>query len=145
MSMDVMATADGKIESVFPDGLDVPSTSAFVPVVVAHDLVFVAGFLAAWQPGDLGGIAPEAKVPEGHLWKGNRIQLEADYNHPPQASPRAPRGGRSALGRGEGTGVSRRHPRRARIQSSVATPFRQPWAGDDLRADGEPGFRDRGR
>ena len=35
--------------------------------------------MAAWQAGDLGGIAPEAKVPEGHLWKGNRIQLEVDY------------------------------------------------------------------
>jgi enamine deaminase RidA (YjgF/YER057c/UK114 family) len=48
-------------------------------VAAAGDHVFVAGFLAAWKPGDLGGIAPEAKVPEGHLWKGNRIQLEADY------------------------------------------------------------------
>jgi enamine deaminase RidA (YjgF/YER057c/UK114 family) len=48
-------------------------------VATAGDYVFVAGFLAAWKPGDLGGIAPEAKVPEGHLWKGNRIQLEADY------------------------------------------------------------------
>jgi enamine deaminase RidA (YjgF/YER057c/UK114 family) len=79
MSMDVMAIAHGRVQAVYPDGLDVPSTSAFVPVVIAHDLVFVAGFLAAWQPGDLGGIAPEAKVPEGHLWKGNRIQLEVDY------------------------------------------------------------------
>jgi enamine deaminase RidA (YjgF/YER057c/UK114 family) len=79
MSIDVIAIAEGSTLSVFPEGLDVPSTSAFVPVVIAHDLVFVAGFLAAWQPGDLGGIAPEAKVPEGHLWKGNRIQLEVDY------------------------------------------------------------------
>ena len=27
----------------------------------------------------LGGIAPEAQVPEGHLWKGQRIQLELAY------------------------------------------------------------------
>jgi enamine deaminase RidA (YjgF/YER057c/UK114 family) len=47
--------------------------------VTAGDFVFVAGFMAAWQPGDLGGIAPEARVPDGHLWKGNRIQLEVDY------------------------------------------------------------------
>jgi enamine deaminase RidA (YjgF/YER057c/UK114 family) len=79
MTMDVIAVRDGDIEPVFPSGLEVPSTSAFVPVVIARDLVFVAGFLAAHQPGDLGGIAPEAKVPEGHLWKGNRIQLEVDY------------------------------------------------------------------
>lgn len=80
MSMDVIAVRDGaEVRSIFPSGLDIPSTSSFVPVVIANDLIFVAGFMAAWQPGDLGGIAPEAKVPEGHLWKGNRIQLEVDY------------------------------------------------------------------
>ena len=81
MMTDMIAVAaDGPaIEPIFPDGLDIPSTSSFVPVVKAGNLVFVAGFLAAHQPGDLGGIAPEAKVPDGHLWKGNRIQLEAAY------------------------------------------------------------------
>ena len=81
MSMDVIAVRSGgvTVTPVFPPGLDIPATSSFVPVATAGDYVFVAGFLAAWQPGDLGGIAPEAKVPEGHLWKGNRIQLEADY------------------------------------------------------------------
>lgn len=78
MMMDLIATQE-KVVPVFPDALDVPSTSSFVPVVKAKDFVFVAGFLAAHGEGDLGGIAPEAKVPEGHLWKGNRIQLEADY------------------------------------------------------------------
>ncbi len=67
------------VEALFPDGLDVPATSSFVPVMSSGGFVFVAGFMAAWKPGDLGGIAPEAKVPEGHLWKGNRIQLELDY------------------------------------------------------------------
>jgi enamine deaminase RidA (YjgF/YER057c/UK114 family) len=76
----VARPADGpRVEAVFPDGLDVPATSSFVPVMKSGGLVFVAGFMAAWKPGDLGGIAPEAKVPEGHLWKGNRIQLELDY------------------------------------------------------------------
>lgn len=81
MTMNFVARpADGPgIEPVFPPGLDVPATSSFVPVVKSGGLVFVAGFMAAWKPGDLGGIAPEAKVPEGHLWKGNRIQLELDY------------------------------------------------------------------
>lgn len=82
MSMELIAVnADlkQKITPIFPQSLDLPSTSSFVPVVTIGDFVFVAGFLAAWQPGDLGGIAPEAKVPEGHLWKGNRIHLEADY------------------------------------------------------------------
>lgn len=82
MSMDLIgisADSGWKVNAVHPKELDLPSTSAFVPTVTAGDYVFVAGFLAAWQPGDLGGIAPAAKVPEGHLWKGNRIQLEADY------------------------------------------------------------------
>jgi enamine deaminase RidA (YjgF/YER057c/UK114 family) len=82
MAMDVIAAASdsGVVpEAIFPPGLDVPSTSAFAPVVVAGGYAFVAGFLAAWKPGDLGGIAPEARVPDGHLWKGNRIQLEAEY------------------------------------------------------------------
>lgn len=82
MAMEVIAVRPDsglQLTPVYPPGLDVPATSSFVPVVKANDFVFVAGFLAAWKPGDLGGIAPEAKVPEGHLWKGNRIQLEADY------------------------------------------------------------------
>lgn len=82
MSMDLIAVAPGgryKPRMLHPDGLDLPATSSFVPVVAAGDFVFVAGFLGAWKPGDLGGIAPEAQVPPGHLWKGNRIRLEADY------------------------------------------------------------------
>ncbi len=82
MAMEMIAVRPGgglDVKPLYPGGLDVPATSAFAPVVTAGDYVFVAGFLAAWKPGDLGGIAPEAKVPEGHLWKGNRIQLEADY------------------------------------------------------------------
>jgi len=70
---------DAPIEPVYPPGLHVPSTSGFAPVVRAGDFVYIAGFMAAHQPGDLGGIAPEAKVPDGHLWKGTRIKLEADY------------------------------------------------------------------
>jgi len=82
MAMEMIAVRPGgglELKPHYPEGLDVPATSAFAPVVTAGDYVFIAGFLAAWKPGDLGGIAPEAKVPEGHLWKGNRIQLEADY------------------------------------------------------------------
>ena len=82
MAMEMIAVRPGAgldLKPLYPAGLDVPATSAFAPVAIAGDYVFIAGFLAAWKPGDLGGIAPEAKVPEGHLWKGNRIQLEADY------------------------------------------------------------------
>jgi len=81
MTMNFVARSeDGPpITPVFPEGLDLPATSSFVPVMKSGGFVFVAGFMAAWKQGDLGGIAPEAKVPEGHLWKGNRIQLELDY------------------------------------------------------------------
>lgn len=82
MSMEVIATVPGEgldPTCVFPPALEVPATSSFAPVVIAGDYVFIAGHLAAHKPGDLGGIAPEARVPEGHLWKGNRIQLEVDY------------------------------------------------------------------
>jgi len=70
---------EATLEAVYPAGLHVPSTSGFAPVVRAGDFVFIAGFMAAHQPGDLGGIAPQAKVPDGHLWKGTRIKLEAEY------------------------------------------------------------------
>lgn len=81
VTMNLLAVADAgpAITPLFPAGLDLPATSSFVPVMKAGGLVFVAGFMAACGEGDLGGIAPEARVPEGHLWKGNRIQLETDY------------------------------------------------------------------
>jgi enamine deaminase RidA (YjgF/YER057c/UK114 family) len=81
VTMNLLSVAEGgpAIEPIFPQGLDLPATSSFVPVMKAGGFVFVAGLMAAWKEGDLGGIAPEAKVPEGHLWKGNRIQLETDY------------------------------------------------------------------
>lgn len=81
MAMDVIGTAQPgpALEPVFPEQLDVPATSGFVPVMKCGAWVFVAGFMAAHGRGDLGGIAPQARVPEGHLWKGNRIQLETQY------------------------------------------------------------------
>ncbi|MET0866956.1 MAG: Rid family hydrolase [Pseudorhodoplanes sp.] len=81
VTADMIVAAPGKPkpEVIFPEGLDIPATSAFVPVVKSGPFVFVAGFLAASGPGDLDGIAASARVPEGHLWKGNRIQLETRY------------------------------------------------------------------
>jgi enamine deaminase RidA (YjgF/YER057c/UK114 family) len=81
ITMDLIAVAkEGPgVEPIIPKGLEIPATSSFAPVVRAGPLVFVAGFMAAHGPGDLGGIAPAAKVPHGHLWKGNRIQLETRY------------------------------------------------------------------
>jgi enamine deaminase RidA (YjgF/YER057c/UK114 family) len=75
----VRADAGIEIETFYPPALEVPKGAGFAPVVRAGDFVFIAGMLAAHQPGDLGGIAPEARVPAGHLWKGVPIELEADY------------------------------------------------------------------
>src|SRR5262245_35360551 len=63
MVTDTVAADGPAIEPIFPDRLDIPATSSFVPVVKAGSFVFVAGFLAAYGAGDLGGIAPAAKVP----------------------------------------------------------------------------------
>jgi enamine deaminase RidA (YjgF/YER057c/UK114 family) len=81
MSMDLIAASHkaGSIETLYPEKLDIPATSAFAPVVRMNGWVFVAGFMAAHGSGDLHGIADSAKVPAGHLWKGNRIQLETEY------------------------------------------------------------------
>ena len=79
MHLIAVAPSGPALVPLFPPGLDVPATSSFVPVMTAGGFVFVAGLLAAHGEGDLGGIAPEAQVPEGHLWKGQRIQLELDY------------------------------------------------------------------
>jgi enamine deaminase RidA (YjgF/YER057c/UK114 family) len=77
--MALRADAGGAIETFYPPALEVPAGAGFAPVVRAGGFVFVAGMLAAHQPGDLGGIAPEARMPAGHLWKGIPIELEADY------------------------------------------------------------------
>jgi enamine deaminase RidA (YjgF/YER057c/UK114 family) len=81
VTMHLVAVAPGgpALLPLFPPGLDLPATSSFVPIIKAGGFVFVAGLLAAHGEGDLGGIAPEAQVPEGHLWKGQRIQLELAY------------------------------------------------------------------
>jgi len=75
----VAADPNVRIETFSPAELDVPAGAGFTPVVRCRDFVFVAGFMAAHQPGDLGGIAPQARVPLGHLWKGTRIKLESAY------------------------------------------------------------------
>lgn len=59
-----------------PDGLAAPAESGYAPCQLAGDLVFVAGQLARDASGEM---APEALVPETHLWKGTRIRKETDY------------------------------------------------------------------
>lgn len=56
-------------------------TSAFSAAVKAGDLVFVPGVVASALPGEphRNGMAIEALVVEGSLWKGCPIVLETDY------------------------------------------------------------------
>src|SRR5690606_13717308 len=89
------------IETFYPPALEVPAGAGFAPVVRAGGFVFVAGMLAAHKPGDLGGIAPEARVPAGHLWKGIPIELGADYIMARKIKP-----AREAAGLGFGHGVN---------------------------------------
>lgn len=61
--------------------LRAPATSGFSPAVIAHEFAFLPGLVASAPPGspDRGGIAIEACMPEGSLWKGEPIKLEAEY------------------------------------------------------------------
>jgi enamine deaminase RidA (YjgF/YER057c/UK114 family) len=56
-------------------------TSAFSAAVRAGDFVFVPGVVASALPGKphRNGMAVEAQVVEGSLWKGCPIALETDY------------------------------------------------------------------
>ena len=82
MEVSMIAVGPGhdlRVEVFSPPELALPARAGFSPIVCVGDHVFIAGFMAAWKPGDLGGIAPEAQVPPGHLWKGTRIKLETEY------------------------------------------------------------------
>ena len=74
MHLVAVAPSGPALLPLFPPGLALPATSSFVPVIKAGGFVLVTGLLAAHGAGDLGGIAPEAQVPEGHLGTGQRIQ-----------------------------------------------------------------------
>ena len=120
VTMHLVAVAPGglALHPLFPPGLDLPATSSFVPVMKAGGFVFVAGLLAAHGAGDLGGIAPEAKVPEGHLWKGQRIQLELEYLLRQKLEPALAAAG-SSLACGQGRGRHHRPARGAGLQPGV--------------------------
>lgn len=64
------------IEVLRPDGLPVSSHMGFAPIVRVGDMLFLSGQMAE---KDNDGIAPEAKVPSTHHWKGSAIRLETDY------------------------------------------------------------------
>jgi enamine deaminase RidA (YjgF/YER057c/UK114 family) len=61
--------------------LDGPATSGYSPALRAGGFVFIAGVMASAKPGEPAprGIASAARVPDGSLWKGQPIKLEAEY------------------------------------------------------------------
>jgi enamine deaminase RidA (YjgF/YER057c/UK114 family) len=61
--------------------LDGPATSGYSPALRAGPFVFIAGAMASAKPGDPSqrGLALSARVPDGSLWKGQPIKLEAEY------------------------------------------------------------------
>ena len=61
--------------------LSAAPTSGYAPAVRYGDFVFCAGILANPEHGKPGvrGMSPEAVMPEGNLWRGQPIKLEADH------------------------------------------------------------------
>jgi enamine deaminase RidA (YjgF/YER057c/UK114 family) len=57
---------------------EVHPSSGYSLALAAGDFIFVAGRMAdSFEFG--GGVAPEARVPDGYLWKGMPIKLEAEF------------------------------------------------------------------
>jgi len=52
-------------------------SSAYSLALAAGDHVFIAGRMADGAIGE--GLAPEARMPAKHLWKGTPVKLEAEY------------------------------------------------------------------
>lgn len=67
---------DEAISVLRPDGLPVSPHMGFAPVVKVGEMLFLSGQMA--EKGN-DGIAPEARVPDTHHWKGSAIRLETDY------------------------------------------------------------------
>ena len=67
-----------KPRHIRPAGHAVHSTSGYSLALAAGDYVFVAGRMAdSFTFGE--GLAAEARLPAGHLWKGLPIKLEAEF------------------------------------------------------------------
>lgn len=85
-NMDIQFVAARRGSLLAPRGIDheqlkAPPTSGFSPVVLAGDFVFTAGYIANTPMGQPSrrGLALEACIPEGSLWRGTQIALETRY------------------------------------------------------------------
>jgi len=81
IEMEIIAVAPGKgmnVEHVRHKAHAIHESSGYSLAVTAGDFVFVAGRLAdALVLTD--GLAPEVRLPAGHLWKGVPVKLETEF------------------------------------------------------------------
>src|SRR6185503_11591028 len=74
----VVPAADFQPRHIRPKEQEVHHTSAYSLALEVGDYVFVAGRMAdSFTFGE--GLAKEARLPEGHLWKGLPIKLETEF------------------------------------------------------------------
>ncbi len=79
IEMQMIAVEDGvRVQHIRPKSHAIHQSSGYSLAVSAGDFVFVAGRLAdALVVAD--GLAPEVRLPAGHLWKGVPVKLETEY------------------------------------------------------------------
>lgn len=79
IEMQMIAVEDGVgVQHIRPKTHAIHASSGYSLAVSAGDFIFVAGRLAdALVLTD--GLAPEVRLPAGHLWKGVPIKLETEY------------------------------------------------------------------
>ena len=79
IEMQMIAVEDVvRVQHVRPKSHAIHASSGYSLAVTAGDFVFVAGRLAdALVLTD--GLAPEVRLPAGHLWKGVPVKLETEY------------------------------------------------------------------
>ena len=74
----IVPGGDFRARHIRPAEHAVHATSGYSLALAAGDYVFVAGRMAdSFTFGE--GLAPEARLPAGHLWKGLPIKLEAEF------------------------------------------------------------------
>ena len=79
IEMLMIAVEDGvRVQHIRPKAHAIHASSGYSLALTAGDFVFVAGRLAdALVLTD--GLAPEVRLPAGHLWKGVPVKLETEY------------------------------------------------------------------
>jgi enamine deaminase RidA (YjgF/YER057c/UK114 family) len=144
IEMQMIAVEDGvKVQHIRPKAHAIHASSGYSLALTAGDFVFIAGRLAdALVLTD--GLAPEVRLPAGHLWKGVPVKLETEYTIKQKLEPALKAAG-SSLADIVKCQVYLRDPGRFRaVQRSVARILSEETAGDERDIDGHAGARDRG-